>query len=142
MKKAILAGLIAAAFLASPAAEASSRLAVHMTQKSIPMAKVEAKRIFTRSTLGYSVTKETKTSLLFSKTFSESYGKNIVELRNRIKGNPVAQVELMFSKHGNRTKVTGDTWFILNPKGKNKDIYNTNHTKTYKDLKRLLAEIR
>ena len=106
------------------------------------MAKVKAKRIFTRSTLGYSVTKETKTSLLFSKSFSESDGKNIVELRNRIKGNPVAQVELMFSKQGSRTKVTGDTWFILNPKSKNKDICNTNHTKTFKDLKRLLVEIR
>ena len=31
MKKAILVSLIAAAFLVSPAAEASSRLAVHMT---------------------------------------------------------------------------------------------------------------
>ena len=143
MKKSILVAAVTAFWLVNSApAFAGQGLAVHVTNKSVAMAKLKSKRIFTRSGLDYRLTKETPTSMLFSKTFPKSYAENVNELKGRAKGKTVSQVELTFSKKGKQTKVAGDVWMLLNPKGKNKDKYNMKKTATFKALKKLMAEIR
>ena len=140
MSKRVLAGLVAVSLLFACPAFAGAKVATHVTHKSIGQAKAKAVSIFTRSTLGYQLTKKTKTSLLFSKTFAKTFIPE--EFRGEVRGRPMVQVLLDFKPKAGNTLVTGDVWLMLSPREKNKRKHDLTETGTMPQLKKLMAEIR
>ncbi|MEP3047150.1 MAG: hypothetical protein ABJL55_18065 [Roseibium sp.] len=148
MKKTVLA-LCAAALLAVclPASHALAgpKKPTIVTSKSMAQAKTKAKTkakaMFTQRTVAFRMTENTKTRMLMSKTLPANINDNNV-LKNRTKGKPVMQVELVFASENGKTRITGDTWMLLDPKVKNKDKFNLLQTPDGKRLKKLLNQIR
>ncbi|MTH94996.1 hypothetical protein [Roseibium sp. RKSG952] len=112
-----------------------------LTTKPIPQAKAEAKKIFTSPMQGFRVIRETNNRLLFGKTLPANVNDNN-PLKGRTKGAPVGRLELTFTNENGKTRVTGDNWVLLNPKGKNKDPFNLLATPDGPRLQRKLNELK
>ena len=140
MSKSVFAGLVAVSLLFVSPAFAGAKVATHITHKSVGQAQTKAVSIFTRSSLGYRLTKKTKTSLLFSKSFPKTFIPE--EFRNQVRGRPMVLVLLGFAPKKGKTVVTGDVWLMLSPREKNKRKHDLTQTGTMPQLKKLMAEIR
>ncbi|TYC63961.1 hypothetical protein FMN50_02020 [Rhodobacterales bacterium] len=146
MRKTILA--IAAALSLSacqtaggPSGFSSDNKPSVVTSLSVPAAQTAAKAIFTRPTLAFRVTSEQPGRLLFSKTLPADVNDNN-PLKDRTKGRPVSQIELVFQPVEAGTRVSGDNWILLNPAGANKDKFNLLETPDGRRLQNKLNELK
>lgn len=146
MKKTILA-MAAALFLTAcqtagaPSGFPPDNKPVVVTHLSVPQAQTRAKAIFTRPTLAFRVTSETPGRILFSKTLPANVNDNN-PLKERTKGRPVSQIELVFQPVAAGTRVSGDNWILLNPAGANKDKFNLLETPDGRRLQNKLNELK
>ncbi|MES0884313.1 hypothetical protein [Roseibium sp. SCP14] len=146
MKQLILAACAAIMLTACQTTESGSTYAPDnkptvVTSKSIPEAKAASKAIFTRPTLAFKVVSESSNQLLFSKVLPANVNDNN-PLKDRTKGASVTVVELTFQPENGKTRVTGDNWMLLNPKGVNKDKFNLLATPDGQRLQNKLNELR
>lgn len=112
-----------------------------VTSKTVLQAKQKAKAIFTGPMQGFSVARETPNLLLFSKSLPANVNDNN-PLKDRTKGKPLAQLQLVFTAENGKTRVTADNWMILNPAGQNKDKFNLLATPDGRRLQNKLNEMR
>lgn len=112
-----------------------------LTSKSVPDAKVRAVDLFTAPEQGFRVVDQTSSHLLFAKVMPANVNDRN-PLQTRTKGKPVVQIDLEFDSEGAKTRVTGDIWMLLNPKGPDYDTFSLLETPDGPRLQRKLNEIR